>query len=1364
MSPSSSRNRKSRAAILQAARQRTLRFQTLQRRELLAGDSGWVLLGTGEGEGENMQPSFVASPPPTINEDVGAQALDGFASFDPGDPSESSQNVLAYQVFDVTNPDLFDTLPAIDNQGRLTYTPAANAYGTSRFSVTVQDDGGTASGGVDTSATQSFFLTINPVNDPPTISVGGPVAVGEDSGAASVADFVTAFHVGPSEDGTLGGTRTIHDEGSDGTTHPLSADNLNPTNLGTLNPGDNTVMGHIEAARSVGDVDVFTVVVAAGTQLDALFVDAFDGGPDQRGFLAVDDTNSFPYSPDQLSNNNPNFDPNAFIGGTLFGAADLGNATGSGILTRLGSDFGSGFVAPLGPGTYTFYVQQTGPATTYSLRLRVSQTSSQSFQGYSVGSVSDTSLFETLPAIDANGTLTFTPAANAFGTVTFEVFAQDDGGTANGGVDTSVASTASITINPINDAPTITTLDEVVSREDNGATTIADFVTSFDPGPNESGTSSEIQLLHDEGTDGTTDPLSTDNLNPTDVGSLVLGANIVRGYLEPSQSTGNVDVFTFTVPEGHLWSGVFVEEYSYVQTPSNPNERNAFFAINDANSFPYNTFELDINNNPFLDETAFLGGTIFGLSDLPENGGGGNILPRAGVIAGRRFTGPLSAGTYTIYVQQTGSANRYALDLRVTLENAQQPLEYSVSNVADPSLFSVLPTVSADGTLSFTPADDAVGSTTFEVTVQDNGGTDNGGVDQSNVTTSTLTLQGVNDPPGFMASDPPTILRDSGDQVVPDWATGFVSGPADESNQSVLAYLVNNISIPTFFATEPTVTASGTLAYSVNPGVQGSVTFEVAVQDDGGTLDGGEDTSASQTFTLTVNDQLDFGDAPAGYPTTFDDDGARHSINSLFLGQGVSSELDGQPSDNADADAEDDGVTQPILLIASIDQQTLGFVDVVSSAIGTLQAWIDFNQDGDWSDPEEQIASDVSLDPGTHRITFAIPAGSVAGTTFARFRISTQSSLGVTGEAPDGEVEDHAIELLDSAVPHDASFPWDGDGLTVIAGLEFIAIRDSTGPLWTVPSSSINQFQVQGSDTDQTITVVVPDGDSGFPAGLHFDGGSGSNTLVLVGATDLVDLTSSGDMQIQNFERFDLQDQVANRIRIDIGSFVNDLGANALLLVGDEGDQIEFADPDQWQLGSTRVENGQFFQSLTTVAGLPVIEVALPTAWQNLIRPSDVNNDSQITALDALVIINELARSAYSDESTGLLVSPESLSPWPGVYYDRTGDGSISALDALQIINELARISRSGEGEGLVPNLGGSLRNSPNARALTETAAIDQALGELDFESRVSSKIADFARHDESSPKSDEGRSVSETNELSDVIAEEIASLKTLKP
>ena len=68
------------------------------------------------------------------------------------------------------------------------------------------------------------------------------------------------------------------------------------------------------------------------------------------------------------------------------------------------------------------------------------------------------SLFIVQPAVSASGTLTYTPAPNANGVATVTVVAMDDGGTANGGSDTSAAQVFTITITPANDCPTLASL------------------------------------------------------------------------------------------------------------------------------------------------------------------------------------------------------------------------------------------------------------------------------------------------------------------------------------------------------------------------------------------------------------------------------------------------------------------------------------------------------------------------------------------------------------------------------------------------------------------------------------------------------------------------------------------------------------------------------------------------------------------------------------------------------------------------------------------------------------------------------------------------------------------------------------------
>src|SRR5204863_2761980 len=92
-------------------------------------------------------------------------------------------------------------------------------------------------------------------------------------------------------------------------------------------------------------------------------------------------------------------------------------------------------------------------------------------------------LFAVQPAIAADGTLTFTPAANANGSATVTVQLHDNGGIADGGVDTSVAQTFVISIVAVNDAPSFTKGADQIVNEDAGAQSVADWASAMSAGP-----------------------------------------------------------------------------------------------------------------------------------------------------------------------------------------------------------------------------------------------------------------------------------------------------------------------------------------------------------------------------------------------------------------------------------------------------------------------------------------------------------------------------------------------------------------------------------------------------------------------------------------------------------------------------------------------------------------------------------------------------------------------------------------------------------------------------------------------------------------------------------------------------------------
>ncbi|MDP3951829.1 GEVED domain-containing protein [Microbacterium sp.] len=211
---------------------------------------------------------------------------------------------------------------------------------------------------------------------------------------------------------------------------------------------------------------------------------------------------------------------------------------------------------------------------------------------------------------------------------------------------------------------------------------------------------------------------------------------------------------------------------------------------------------------------------------------------------------------------------------------------------------------------------------------------------------------------------------------------------------------------------------------------------------------------------------VDFGDAPVGYGTELDEDGARHAIPGyddvantapLMLGSSIDAETDGQPTADATGDdtngvADEDGVTfNPDLgygtptLRSGLNPISLQPVEntlaVEASADGFASIWVDWNQDGAFSE-DERVANAQPVTAGVNDVTFAQGENAAGIQTFVRVRYSTDAAsiASPTGPAPDGEVEDYQV-LIERLVQPDACTA----GGTEYYALTFAAPTEATG-------------------------------------------------------------------------------------------------------------------------------------------------------------------------------------------------------------------------------------------------------------------------------------------------------------------------------
>jgi hypothetical protein len=178
-----------------------------------------------------------------------------------------------------------------------------------------------------------------------------------------------------------------------------------------------------------------------------------------------------------------------------------------------------------------------------------------------------------------------------------------------------------------------------------------------------------------------------------------------------------------------------------------------------------------------------------------------------------------------------------------------QSVRFNIST-DNPGLFAVQPAVAADGTLTFTPAAAAFGVAGVTVTASDDGGTAGGGVDTSSAASFTITVQPVNDAPSFSLGGSQLVLSALGAQKVPGFASKITCGPPNESSQG--ASFVVTTDKPGLFIVPPSISSDGTLTYTPRLLGLGVAKVTVYAVDDGGTANGGKDTSPPQTFTITI--------------------------------------------------------------------------------------------------------------------------------------------------------------------------------------------------------------------------------------------------------------------------------------------------------------------------------------------------------------------------------------------------------------------------------------------------------------------------------------------------------------------------------
>jgi hypothetical protein len=488
---------------------------------------------------------------------------------------------------------------------------------------------------------------------------------------------------------------------------------------------------------------------------------------------------------------------------------------------------------------------------------------------------------------------------------------------------------------------------------------------------------------------------------------------------------------------------------------------------------------------------------------------------------------------------------------------------------------------------------------------------------------------------------------------------------------------------------------------------------------------------------------FDFGDAPSPFPTLLANQGASHGIVPGFhLGATVDGDLNGSPTpfaggDDNNGQDDEDGV---IFLTDLVPGREAIVRVTVSNGVqppGVLQAWIDFDGDGSWSSPGEQVLRDAVVREGVNELRIQVPSWAREMMTFTRFRYGYERGISFTGRAVAGEVEDHLVEISRG-------------GPTAIDD-SFVVRRNS----------SDNQLTVLTNDTirpdSMTSITSVTAPNAGGSVRISANGGSliysprreftGTETFTYI-LTDRNGITESAAVSV-----FVQPDLAAIRLgatsntgepisSVSVGqtfvlnAYVRDLSpaaggvfaayldveypSSAATVVGSITYGSEFPNG---QSGATNVpglinEVGAFdgldrlgaaeallfsvpmqattagsFTFTTSAADIlpqhnvllfdrddavPPDQIEFRNLTLNFVQPVsaqtnprnslDVNDDTAVSPVDALLVINELNFAA----------SPAARAAGEGelsMFLDVNSDGAVSPLDALLVINELNRMS-----------------------------------------------------------------------------------------
>ncbi len=239
-------------------------------------------------------------------------------------------------------------------------------------------------------------------------------------------------------------------------------------------------------------------------------------------------------------------------------------------------------------------------------------------------------------------------------------------------------------------------------------------------------------------------------------------------------------------------------------------------------------------------------------------------------------------------------------------------------------------------------------------------------------------------------------------------------------------------------------------------------------------------TNGQTTLTVFLGEGLDYGDAPdPKYASKRENEGPRHKVEQGFsLGPAVRPDSDAKL---IDADEFDDGVPAFVAgtpLLAAVAQTDIDvLVTHAASKKAYVSLWIDYNQDGVFSDAE-RLFNAVEVVGASRSLSFVVPGTALRGTTYARVRLSDDPTeiAKPTGAADSGEVEDYKITIAGNPYTNPTNnLDVNGDGrVTPLDALKVINAINRNQQL-TLPHSGPDYIDTDGNGilTARDVLLII---------------------------------------------------------------------------------------------------------------------------------------------------------------------------------------------------------------------------------------------------------------------------------------------------